>query len=693
MSMEEKNEYIKQYIKNISFQVNNKYGKELIDEEKISYAVDMLINSKDDLETEIIPKINKIVDDFIEFQQQIEKMMKKFEEDQLSEVATLNLNTEKDGIYLSQQQIDLLMIVEISSKDELKNYVENICVQFPNMKVEDLVPNFDNLQEEQLEEVKRTLYQRYQDELISYLDFEKMTYTEKARVKLERLGINGQELEKCISQVSQGKIKETFVYLGQKYGNDFITKFNRTMNDDFENVKAISYDKMKSLSELISRDETMDTIITTAKFDDVIQTSLNGNVFDPYLPQKALYYCLSHNKHMRYHALFDHAHVDTLLKQGKGLQDHDQILAEMKSFVKMSMEYIKRINSRMLDGTMLINTVEIFNELVEKNKSDKSSSYAMVWEKYFGITVDEIVSCFDGIEKPSGIEFMYNETTLTESRQKREMVEKVLFQIEQKNSNLIDSFGDQMHLSDEDVITKQGIQNLTETAQMLKRIQDGKIIVDGKQQSIKPKKTECTEHDFHFSKVFLEKLKKYSQNINLWAVKRGMQSLIEEIYKENGVNFGRSTYWTLFGQNDHNIVRTNIKIQGENRKRQQEGILPKPFIETMLAGLVPDGKKLSEVKTLKAKKQEKQQIDEKSNYLKWESINEKKKYELINAKNQVKQMANQYQNTFPMQNSNEKVLAKANKTSTGFANTLLLALITGFAGGMIATIMFLIINK
>lgn len=702
MTMEEKNQYIEQYINNISLQVNNQYGKELIDKDKIDRALTMFKDSSDDLETEIIPKINQlaqqIIDDFIEFQRQLEEMMRKRQEEQLSELATLELNTEKDGIYLSQQQVDLLMITDINTPEEMRNYVENICGQFPNMKVEDIIPNFHSItSSEQLEEAKRSLYQKYQDGLISYLDNAQMSDAEKAKVKLERLGINGQELEMCLQQVSQGKINETFTYLGQKYGDNFITKFNRSMNDDFENVKGVSYDEMKSLSELIKSDKSMDTIIiATGKFDNSIYQTMNGKVFDPYLTSKSLQFCLDNGKHMRYHALFDQAHVENLLKQGKGLQDHDQILAEMKAYVKMSMDFIEKNNRQLPDGTMLINTVEVFNELVEKNKSDKNSPYAMVWEKNFGITVDELMSCFDGIKKPNGVEFMYNETTLTESPQKRAMVEKVLYQIEQKQSGFIDTIGDQMHLSDEDVMTKKGIQNLTETAQMLKRFQDGKVIVDGQVKEIKPKKTECTEHDFHFTKSFIEninKIKQSGQKVDEWSIKRGMQSIVSNTYVQNGVNFVRSTYWSLLGQNDHNVVRENIKIQKENVERKKKGLTEKPLVRTMSAGLIPDGKKFSDIKSLKTKKQESKQNEDKPNFLKWNSPSEKKKYELIKAKAQVKQMAKQPQNTNQMQNSNAKVLKKTNNTSTGFTNALLLTLITGFAGGIIATIMYFIINK
>lgn len=256
MNMEQKNKYIEQYINNIALQINNKYNG-LIDDDKIFRIINMFKDSSDDLETEIIPKINewakKGINDFLEFQQQIDDFIKINREKNLSELATLDLNTEQNGIYLSQQQIDLLMITDIKTKEELKDYIENICGQFPNMKVEDVISNFDSIMSlEQLEEAKRTLYQKYQDELISYLDSARMNDVQKAKVKLERLGINSQELDYCLTLVSQNRTSEVFNYLGKKHGDDFITKFTRFMYDDFENVKGVSYDEMKSLSELLN---------------------------------------------------------------------------------------------------------------------------------------------------------------------------------------------------------------------------------------------------------------------------------------------------------------------------------------------------------------------------------------------------------------------------------------------------------
>lgn len=579
----------------------------------------MFKDSNDDLKSEIIPKINEfanqMIENFIKFQRRLAELTGNEQHKNLGELAYLKLNTSKNGIYLSQQQIDLLMITELNSKEELRNYVENICGQFPNMMVEDVIPNYNLIQTmDELEDAKKSLYQKYQDSLISYLDNAKMSSIEQqAKVKLEKLGISTQEQDVCLANISQGKIEGAFTYLQQIHGVDFITQFNRYMKDDFENVKSVSYEEMKSLSNLISRDTSIDTIIiATSKFDNIIYQSSNGKVFDPHLTEKALYYCMSHNKHMRYHALFDQSHVDSLLRQGKSIKDHDQILAEMKAFVKKSMEFIEENNKQLADGSKVINTVEIFNELVEKNKTFKDSSYDMVWEKNFGITINEIISCFDDIKKPVGVEFMYNETTLTESSQKRDKVEKVLFEIDKLNPNLIDSFGDQMHLSDKDVMTEKGNQNLVETAKMIKRIQDGKVMVDGEVKTIKPKKTECTEHDFHFENEFLSKYETAKNNgttASLWSIKRGMQDYIGNCYLANGVEFQRSTYWTLFGRNDHNLVRNNIKIDKENSRGAN-----KPLLSSMQAGIIRDGATFDDIKSLDINKSISSYIENEQDY-------------------------------------------------------------------------------
>lgn len=700
--MNQKNKMIKDYIANIANQVNSQYNG-LIDDDKISRAIKMFSNSNEDFETEIIPKINKLVqeviDNYLEFKRQIEEMIKSREVEQFDELAILDLNTDKNGVFLSQQQIDLLMITELKSKEQIKEYIETMCGQFPYKNVEDIIENYESITTpEQLEQAKRTLFEKYQASIIDYISNLQMSDAEKAKVKLERLGINGQELEMCLAQVSQGKINETFIYLGQKYGNDFITKLNRSMNDDFDNVKSVSYEETKSLSDLISRDKSIDTIImATGTFNNSVYPSLNGNVFDPFLTKKALQYCANHDIHMRYHTLFDQSRVEQLLNQGKGLKDHDQILAEMKSFVQVSMQYIEKYNRQLSDSSMLINEVEIFNELVERNKDNKNAPYEMIWEKYFGITSEELASCFDGLKKPNGVEYMYNETTLTESPFKRQKVEETLNKIINANPNLIDRFGDQMHLSDEDIITKQGRDNLQEIAQMIKRIQDKKIYVGGKEKYIK---TECTEHDFHFTKPFLKNVNTMQQNgqkVDLWQVKRKMQDYISKTYTSNGVNFERSTYWSLFGKNDHNLVRANKSIVKENKKRKEEGKKENPLINTMSAGIIPDGKKFSNIKSLKSNKKQQKQLtqQEKLKPFAKRSQSEIQVHQQIKQKNQIikQQKAQKKQMNKPKVKTLTQSTSNSSSTgSKGFTNVVTLSLIVSFVCGALFMIAYMLIK-
>jgi hypothetical protein len=306
---------------------------------------------------------------------------------------------------------------------------------------------------------------------------------------------------------------------------------------------------------------------------------------------------------MRYHALFDQATFDKFNAQYPNFSKLDaqtqanikkQILNNMKTYVEDSMSFIEQNNKTLPDGTKVINMVEIFNELVEKNKTNSNASYTMVWEK-FGISVEDIVNTFSNIKKPDGVAFMYNETTLTESKNKRAKVEETLYEIEKHRPGLIDTFGDQAHLSEEDL--KNNGMEIAETASMLKRVQDGKVIVKGEEKDIGKKKIEMTEHDFHFSKGFVNK------NIttgvlteeNIKKVKKSMQEKIVNIYKSAGIKFEKVTYWAIFNKADHNKVRTNKEIAQKNKRDGTN----KPLIDNMYAGTFDSGKDISKITSLK----------------------------------------------------------------------------------------------
>ena len=696
MDMAEKNQMVEDYIYNVANKINSQY-KDLIDDEKIHQAIGMFTDSDLDFETEIVPQIDALADqvvkEYLDFMAKIASMMNGVQPRD-DEMATLDLGNTANGLYLSQQQVDLLMIVELQDKQSLVEFIEQKCGQFPNLTAEQVIPGLESMD---LETAKRALFQKYQDGLISYLDNNQMTNEDKARVKLGRMGIDGEELQMCLQRIASGDLGGTFKYLCEKYGPEFMDKFNHTMNDDFENIKSVSYEEMQSLSELIQTDPSIDTIIiATGKYNNAMAPTETGKKFDPYLAQKGFDYCQSHGKHMRYHALFDYSHVEKLLAHGKGKANKEELLKDLGEFVAQTMGFIAKVNCPLADGTMVINCVEIFNELIEKNKGEKEKNnpYEMIWEKVFGISMKDIIGLFPKdkqgqIKKPEGVEFMYNETTLTESPKKREAVERLLGVIETIAPGLIDRFGDQMHLSEEDTMTPEGRRNLSETAGLLKRVQDGKLNIDGKTLSIQPKKTECTEHDFHFTKEFMNKIQKMKQNgktVDLWALKREQQKTISKTYNENGVKFDKVTYWSVLGKNDHNLVRANKQIQTNNKKNG----IKKPLIETMSAGLVKDGKTFTGKKVQKQTPQIKTEAP--ANTPKSFTQRDQKEIQIasqIKKKNQEIKMKKAQKKTYKPVVKTLKNPTTTPNGNKGFTSTILLTFITCFAIGFLATGLYL----
>lgn len=80
MNIKEKNEIIKNYIMNLSKQINSQYNG-LIDDDKVSRVIQMFSNSLDDLELVIIPKINalaqEVIDNYLKLKEERKKMMLK----------------------------------------------------------------------------------------------------------------------------------------------------------------------------------------------------------------------------------------------------------------------------------------------------------------------------------------------------------------------------------------------------------------------------------------------------------------------------------------------------------------------------------------------------------------------------------------------------------------------------------------
>lgn len=515
----------------------------------------------------------------------------------------LDTKATKQGLYLNQQQIDLLFIISCESKEQLEEYFHRLCGQFPYQNINEVIPNYEDLD---LEQSKRALFQKYKDILIGYKENHRMSPQEQAKHKLsmmrtpEGTPIPEEVQQDIIRIIEKNGVDAGLKHLANLYGQEFIQKFNRLMKDDFENIKSISYEDMQALHERIKSDGKIDTIIiATSKYDNSVFSNGETSYYDPYLTAKGLTYCKMTGKHMRFHALFDYAHLMKLVNEGKGPEDKEEILRDMKNYVKASLTYIENYNES-VKGTNqpTINVVEIFNELVEYNKTD-GLPYEMAWEKNFGITIDDILGCFEGIKKPEGVEFMYNETLLEEHPDRRRKVSEVFTEIMRKRPDLIDVFGNQMHLQHthaEEVSRNpnDSIESVKSSLALMRAIEDASFpLPDGTSKKVR---TEITEFDIHIAKeTYLSKVIPMLESKELtlddiMLLKRNWMLKLSETIQESGINVDRITYWSIYDTVDHNLVRTNKSILDEHPDKsiselEEEGL----FVDTLYAGSLGTG--------------------------------------------------------------------------------------------------------
>ena len=518
----------------------------------------------------------------------------------------LETSAQKKAFYLSQLQIDLLFIVSCTDKIQLESFFKTGCGQFPNQKIEEVIPNYHELD---AEEAKRALFQKYQDTLMDHQTRIKASNKDLLVHKLSLMRTKEGEkipqeiVEEAYNKLSTEGLDSCYKFITEKYGVEFITQLNRVINDDFENIKAASYDDIVLLHERIKNDPSIDTItIATGKYDNTVFKNGDKTLFDAFHTAKGLTYCRMMKKHMRYHALFDYAHLQRLIEEGKDRQDKQQILAEMTEFIKQTFEFIQKYNASVV-GTNepTINIVEVFNELVEYNKENKNEPYEMAWEKYFGITIADILSCFKDVKIPSGVELMYNETQLEESPERIKKVEEVFNEIMRVRPDLIDVFGNQMHLqhTHADPNTQNpeiGPAAVEQGLDLMERIQNGTYIMpDGTSKKVR---TEITEVDLHICKeTYLERLLpmlkdgSYTTEM-LIDQKHEWFKYISSLIQKRNLNIERIGYWSLLDKVDHNVVRANKAIitAKENEGKTLEELREEgKLVDTLYAGTLGNG--------------------------------------------------------------------------------------------------------
>ena len=279
MTMEDKNKLLEEYINSVADETNKRY-KGLIDKDRIRELYKKFEDSEDSLQEDIIPEINDIVEKLIEeledLKRQLEAMMMLREQQELEELRSMNLGGSQEAIYLSEQKLNYMVIGQLESKEDVKKYISNVSSQFP-IGAQEIIDNYESIiTDEQIEEIKATLSQRYETNLRNNFSNVSLGSPEEARAKLSQIGIKDEELESYVDRISRGETLEVLKELTIKYGPEVIEKINEGKVVTTEKTE----EQQKETEEVLEGntvifDEYGNRIINKPK----TKTLINGNGF------------------------------------------------------------------------------------------------------------------------------------------------------------------------------------------------------------------------------------------------------------------------------------------------------------------------------------------------------------------------------------------------------------------------------
>ena len=466
MSMEEKNEYVVNYINSIkdSFESSG-YP---ISDETVSRVTNQYLNSNKSFE-EIKEEIDKLVEQKLEElkrqQEFIEKMKKEIENKKIDE---LNLN--QAGITLNEQDIDLMMIANAKTPEELQealNKITNIREIIPNGSISDA--DFIKLRED--------IYNSYMDSLTSrneYYKNEGISLSKKIEYLRESGVFNNDELAQfnSILQNGKGNINKILSDINSTFSSEKVHQIFQTMKDysPIEKSGVLGTD-IATYQKMFQELQNGYNSITLDEFAKRGGVSLQDGTFDFKHLDKALEFAKSTGKQVRLNTLLFYMDCPEQLYSLEKTPEN-------KVLVKQELlKYVDAITSHVRDGGYndVVRSIDVFNELLNRFAMDGEEPY-----KYRGdIEQNPNVRDFDNIKSGwlkhldiddlceviavarknlPNMDFMYNDDNLVDPRKMPatiQLLQKIREYEIKHNVKLIDSIGTQMHIDNN--VSKEAI--------------------------------------------------------------------------------------------------------------------------------------------------------------------------------------------------------------------------------------------
>lgn len=463
MNIEEKNKIVMQYLYETFLELKQLCQKDkgfFITEDKYKKALNMFLNRSEDITTlKGLIDIEKqnLLDSYLKWEEQerqlyLEQFQKKSEEN------------ERLGITLNRQIIELMMIANSTSIDELKKVSNELYIDISDFSLD-------------LNQMKEYIFDKYMSDLTDRNEWYKnpalplnqvisniINNSNLTSVQIEKLktviqngmesGISTNEIIKNIdSQFSKEISHNIFVALSES--RDLSQPgINNLQIPDCQ----LLYDKLRDFKSI--------TIDFEVKYPALHM--VNGELYFRKL-ERCLNFARNLGKEVRLNALiFFEDCPEDLKKLEYNEFNKQKVYNELLKYVDTTTKMIASYNQISLRdyGYEVIKSIDIFNELITRFADDfnnkylirenisKDNSQESGWQKFLNIE-DLCEIALIARKNLPNVEFVYNEINL-EDKNKLPLFESVLDRIknfEEKNKDvlkgkkLIDCIGTQMHLN------------------------------------------------------------------------------------------------------------------------------------------------------------------------------------------------------------------------------------------------------
>ncbi len=453
-----------------------------------------------------------------------------------------------------------LSLINCSNIEEINKWIDSV----PNLYMTSPIQS-TNL--ESIETIKKQLFDTFQESLISTEAIKKINSTDKKEamcyflhkklkdlnlpleeeIRLEEIGLS-QGLPTLYKEIEKICVEKFGIEKGSKIAKKIIN-YSTT---DFENFNSSTYEQFKALNEQIKKNiqkcnlagGDYQLIISTLTYENTVNNLGNGTFeynFEISSMAQGLADKLGSSYRLR--SIISRITADEMFKRGFTKSDKETVIQILRDSLK---EALLAFNSHIKnDGKN--RTFELFNELVEIQKADRN--YKLVWEDRFGITLEDLITQVIAPNmglikelKEKNVEFMYNETLLQESHEKREKVMETMIKLQKIAPCLITIFGDQDHTFGSDY-TEENIEQLKAVAEFDKKMAQMIFGQDKNGRDIKVK-IECSERDLYLSQretIDLEQRGMTKEQILKY--KQAKMNIHGEIFR--GVPFRRECEWTV----------------------------------------------------------------------------------------------------------------------------------------------------